>query len=79
MSKVYLAMSADIIHHGHINVIKEARKLGEVIVGILTDEVIAGYKRYPLLSYDERKAIVENIKGVSRVVPQRPSIMSPIF
>lgn len=70
MPKVYLAMSADIIHHGHINVIKEARKLGEVIVGILTDEVIAGYKRYPLLSYDERKAIVENIKGVSRVVPQ---------
>src|SRR5690554_4913283 len=71
MKKVYLAMSADIIHHGHINVINEASKLGEVIVGILTDEVIAGYKRFPLLSYDERKAIIENIKGVGHVIPQK--------
>jgi len=70
MSKVYLAMSADIIHHGHINIIKEASKLGEVIVGVLTDEVIASYKRCPLLSFDERKTILENIKGVSRVIPQ---------
>ncbi|NLZ92648.1 MAG: phosphoenolpyruvate mutase [Firmicutes bacterium] len=70
MKKVYLAMSADIIHHGHINVIKEASKLGDVTVGILTDAVIAGYKRFPLLSFAERKAIIENIKGVSRVVPQ---------
>ena len=70
MAKVYLAMSADIIHHGHINIINEASKLGEVTVGILTDEVIAGYKRFPLLSYDERKAIVENIKGVDHVIPQ---------
>ncbi|NLN07922.1 MAG: adenylyltransferase/cytidyltransferase family protein, partial [Firmicutes bacterium] len=70
MPKVYLAMSADIIHHGHINIIKEASRLGEVIVGVLTDEVIASYKRYPLLSFKERKAIVENIKGVSQVIPQ---------
>ena len=70
MKKVYLAMSADIIHHGHINVIKEACKLGEVTVGILTDEVIAGYKRFPLLSFAERKEIISNIKGVARVVPQ---------
>lgn len=70
MTKVYLAMSADIIHHGHINVINEASRLGEVTVGVLTDEVIAGYKRFPLLSFDDRKAIVENIKGVARVIPQ---------
>ena len=70
MKKVYLAMSADIIHHGHINVIKEASKLGEVTVGVLTDDVIAGYKRFPLLTFAERKAIIENIKGVSRVIPQ---------
>ncbi|NLA04416.1 MAG: adenylyltransferase/cytidyltransferase family protein, partial [Firmicutes bacterium] len=70
MPKVYLAMSADIIHHGHINVINEASRLGEVTVGVLTDEVIAGYKRFPLLSFDERSAIVENIKGVARVIPQ---------
>jgi len=70
MKKVYLAMSADIIHHGHINVINEARKLGDVTVGILTDEVIATYKRFPVIEFDKRKQIVENIKGVNRVIPQ---------
>jgi phosphoenolpyruvate mutase len=70
MKKVYLAMSADIIHHGHINVINEAACLGEVTVGLLTDETIASYKRPPLLTYEQRKKIIENIKGVHRVVPQ---------
>ncbi len=70
MKQVYLAMSADIIHHGHINVIAEARKLGEVTVGILTDEVIATYKRLPVIDFEHRRQIVENLKGVSRVVPQ---------
>lgn len=71
MKKVYLAMTGDIIHHGHINIITEARKYGEVIVGLLTDEAIASYKRIPLLNYEQRKKIVENIKGVSQVIPQR--------
>jgi len=70
MKKVYVAMSADLIHHGHLNIIKEARKLGEVIVGLLTDEAIASYKRLPYLSYEQRKIIVENMKGVKRVIPQ---------
>jgi len=70
MKKVYVAMSADLIHHGHLNIIKEARKLGEVIVGLLTDEAIASYKRLPYLSYKQRKIIVENMKGVKRVIPQ---------
>ncbi|KAE9634979.1 phosphoenolpyruvate mutase [Defluviitalea raffinosedens] len=71
MKTVYLAMSADIIHNGHINVIQEASKLGEVIVGVLTDEVIASYKRFPLLPYEQRKIIIENIKGVKKVIPQK--------
>ena len=70
MKQVYLAMSADIIHHGHINIIAEASKLGEVTVGILTDEVIANYKRLPVIDFEHRKQIVENLKGVSKVVPQ---------
>lgn len=70
MKKVYLAMSADIIHNGHINVIKKASELGELTIGILTDEVIASYKRVPLLSFEDRKRIIENIKGVSNVIPQ---------
>lgn len=70
MKKVYVAMSADLIHPGHLNIINEARKLGKVILGLLTDEAIASYKRLPALNYEQRKVIVENIKGVSEVVPQ---------
>ncbi len=63
-------MSADLIHHGHLNIISEARKLGDITLGLLTDKAIASYKRLPFLDYDQRKSIVENIKGVSEVVPQ---------
>ena len=70
MKKVYVGMSADIVHTGHLNIIKEARKYGKVIVGVLTDKAIASYKRLPFLSLEERKTIIENIKGVSQVVLQ---------
>lgn len=70
MKQVYVGMSTDIIHHGHINIIETARKLGEVTVGLLTDEAIASYKRCPLLSYKQRKKIIENIKGVKEVISQ---------
>lgn len=72
MSKiVYVGMSADLIHPGHLNIINAAKALGEVVVGLLTDEAIASYKRLPALTYEQRKVVVENLKGVSRVVPQR--------
>jgi phosphoenolpyruvate phosphomutase / 2-hydroxyethylphosphonate cytidylyltransferase len=64
-------MSADLIHQGHINIISEGCKLGDVIIGLLTDEAIASYKRLPLIPFNERKLIVENMKGVSKVVPQK--------
>ena len=71
MSKsVYVAMSADIIHPGHLNIIKEASKLGEVTVGVLTDAAIASYKRLPYMNYEQRAAVVAQLKGVTRVVPQ---------
>lgn len=66
----YIGMSADLIHPGHLNIIREAQKLGEVTVGLLTDKAIASYKRLPFLTFEQRKEIVESIKGVSRVVPQ---------
>lgn len=68
--KVYIAMSADILHPGHLNIIKEASKLGELTVGVLTDKAIASYKRLPFLNFEQRKLIVENIKGVSKVISQ---------
>lgn len=67
---VYVGMCADLIHHGHLNIIKEAQKYGKVIVGLLTDSAIASYKRLPALGYDERKIVVENIVGVHKVIPQ---------
>ena len=78
--KVYVGMSADLIHPGHLNIIKEASKLGKVIIGLLTDQAIASYKRLPYLEFDQRKIILENIKGVDKVIPQemldyRPNLM----
>ncbi len=70
MKKVYVALSADLLHHGHINILRKAADLGEITVGLLTDKAIARYKRLPFLSYDQRKKIVENIKGVVDVIPQ---------
>ncbi len=70
MKVCYIAMSADVIHNGHINIIKEGLKHGEVIIGLLTDETIASYKRVPMLNFEQRKEIFESIKGVIKVVPQ---------
>ncbi len=70
MKKVYVGMSADLLHPGHINLLHEAEKYGEVTVGVLTDAAIASYKRLPYLTYEQRRIVVENIKAVSKVIPQ---------
>ncbi|MBL7709092.1 MAG: phosphoenolpyruvate mutase, partial [Chitinophagaceae bacterium] len=67
---VYIGMSADLIHPGHLNIINTGKKLGKVVIGLLTDKAIASYKRVPYLSFEQRKIIVENIAGVSEVIPQ---------
>ena len=71
MKKVYVGMSADVFHHGHINIIKEARKYGDVIVGLLNDKAVADHKRLPYLNWENRKQIIENIKGVTEVFEQK--------
>jgi len=68
---VYVGLSADILHKGHINILKIARTYGEVTVGLLTDEAIASYKNIPYLDYEKRKIVLENIKYVKKVIPQR--------
>ena len=70
MKTVYVGMSADLIHPGHLNIINEAAKLGEVVVGLLTDEAIASYKRLPYMTYEERCLVVNALKMVSRTMPQ---------
>ena len=67
---VYMSFSTDILHMGHIQIIQKAAALGEVTAGVLTDEVVASYKRFPLIRYEERAKLLQNIRGVSRVIPQ---------
>ena len=67
---VYMSFSTDVLHSGHIALIKKAARLGKLIVGVLTDEAVASYKRFPMVPFEERKALFENIAGVYRVVAQ---------
>ena len=69
--KVYVGMSADLVHPGHVNIIRKAAELGEVIVGLLTDKAIASYKRVPLMQWEQRVEVISSLKGVNDVVPQR--------
>ena len=68
--KVYVGLSADILHKGHINILKKANKFGDVTVGLLTDKAIASYKKLPHLSYEQRELVLKNIRYVKKVIPQ---------
>jgi len=67
---VYVPMAADVIHHGHLNIISAARELGDVTIGLFDDALIASYKRVPMMDFEKRKIVVENIKGVKSIVSQ---------
>ncbi len=67
---VYLSFSTDIVHSGHLAILHKAAELGEVTVGVVSDNAVASFKRYPLLPYGERKALFENLKGVAHVICQ---------
>ncbi|GMU41355.1 MAG: phosphoenolpyruvate mutase [Chloroflexota bacterium] len=69
--RVYVGMSADLIHPGHLNVLRRARELGSVTVGLLTDEAIASYKRVPFMTFEQRREMVASLKDVDEVIPQR--------
>ena len=68
---VYVALSVDLIHPGHLNIISHARKLGSVIIGLLTDKAIISYKKPPIMNYEDRYKIASSLKGVDKVVPQQ--------
>jgi len=70
IKKVYVAMSADLIHPGHLNIIRHAQALGEVVIGLLSDKAVSSFHRLPFLTFAQRKEIVESIKGVSYVIEQ---------
>jgi phosphoenolpyruvate phosphomutase len=70
-STVYVGLSADILHEGHVNILNTAAKYGTVIVGLLTDEAIATYKPLPFLNYSQREMVLKNLKMVDQVIPQK--------
>tara|TARA_B100000579_G_scaffold145919_2_gene118377 strand:- start:5929 stop:6381 length:453 start_codon:yes stop_codon:yes gene_type:complete len=63
------SMCADPFHHGHVNIINEAKKYGNVVIGLMTDEAMAGYKRKPLIKYENRLKVIQELKSVSHVIP----------
>lgn len=69
--RVYMCFSTDIIHSGHIEIIKNAEQLGALTIGVLSDEAVASFKRYPIMPFNERKVLFENIAGVNKVVEQK--------
>lgn len=71
MKKVYVGMSADLLHAGHINVLKKAKELGYVIVGLLSDEAIASMEEAPFLNYEQRKVVLENLDLIDEIVEQK--------
>ena len=70
MKKVYTCFCTDVIHDGHLNIISEAKKYGEVYVGVLTDEAMIRFNRFPAISFEERIALIKNIEGVKEVLIQ---------
>lgn len=70
--KIYIGMCADFIHPGHINIINKALKFGtDLTIGLLTNSAVSSYKNKPIMNYKMRKLIIQNIKGVTRVIPQK--------
>ena len=70
VKKVYTCFCTDVIHEGHINIINEAKKYGYVIVGVLTDQEMIKYNRFPLKTTDERIEMCKALPGVDEVIVQ---------
>ncbi len=67
---VYMCFSSDVLHGGHMSILKRAASLGRLTVGVLSDRAVSSYKRFPLLPCRERKVLLSNIKGVEQVIEQ---------
>ena len=68
--RILVDMSATLIHHGHIRLLKNAQKYGKVIVALTTDDEIISKKGYkPEIKFENRKEILESIKYVDEVIP----------
>ncbi len=79
MKMVYTCFTTDVIHEGHMNIIREAEKYGEVVIGVLTDEAMIKYNRFPTITFEERQQLVQSIPGVSRVITQKDVMYDEII
>ena len=75
--KVYVSLSADILHSGHINILTKASKYGDVTVGLMTDKAISEYKKIPILNYHQRKIVVQSLSIVKNIIPQETKDYRP--
>lgn len=79
MSKVYTCFSTDVIHEGHLNIIKKAKEYGKVVAGVLSDEAMIRFNRFPTVSFDERVKMVREIEDVDEVVIQNEVLYDNIL
>ncbi|WP_022756730.1 phosphoenolpyruvate mutase [Butyrivibrio fibrisolvens] len=79
MKKVYACFCTDIIHEGHLNIIKEANKYGEVTIGVLSDSAMVKYNRFPTITLEERVNLIKSLPGVAHVVVQNQIMYDEIF
>lgn len=79
MKTVYACFTTDIIHEGHLNILKEAQKYGEVIVGVLSDEAMVRFDRFPTIPFEERLKLIKSVPGVSQVVEQKTVMYDDII
>ncbi|MGH0004772.1 adenylyltransferase/cytidyltransferase family protein [Pseudovibrio ascidiaceicola] len=77
MNTVYVAMCADVIHRGHINLLKNAAQHGRVVVGLLSDSAVASFKRVPFMAYQDRLSVVQNLRYVDEVIQQDATTPAP--
>lgn len=80
MIRVYVDMVGDLFHLGHVAFLRQASELGDVlIVGVHSDEAVESYKRRPVLTMDERIAVIASCRYVHQVIPDAPLILGPEF
>jgi len=76
MTRVYVDMVADLFHHGHVEFLRRARAMGdELVVGIHSDDTVEQYKRRPIMTLEERVAVVAGCRYVDEVVADAPLVV----
>ena len=79
MKTVYTCFCTDVLHEGHLNIIREARKRGKVIVGALSDQALIRFNKFPTVSQEERVRLYRSIEGVEEVVIQDDAMYDDVI